>query len=319
MKTNLYKLACLLLLPVLIVLGGCEDSLTDSNTAGTPDVVGGDSTSTAFLTIVSGSESNPNVGTINRRGIFGPDSVLIEVEPNFGVRSDIEFEYSLSGSAVEDGDYTISPSSPATIEFDDSNTSIDDLSLEAAALGEGESGVTLTTETRTGQVSLASATALADSVSREIAVGRGGEDVGVSRSFQVAPSITLTTPGIARLSSVSFDSTQVGSSSTASLLIHNTSGVDFDVSNFTVTGENAGELTVSPIIQDNPVEPLELIDGTDPFGIGLPLNDFGFVQVQFAPTSAGEKSATLQFDVSNSSDDITAEYEISGVATSSGS
>lgn len=312
MKTNLYKLACLLLLPVLIILGGCEDSLTDSNTAGIPDVAGGDSTSTAFLTIVSGSESSPNVGTINRRGLFGADSVLLEVEPNFAVRSDIEFEYSVSGSAVEGGDYVISPTSPATIEFDDSNTSIDDLSLEAEALAEGESGVTLTTETRTAQVSLTSATALADSVSREIAVGRGGEDVGVSRTFTVAPSITLTNTSLVRLSSVSYDSTEVGSTTQRRLLIHNTSGINFDLSNFSLTGDNAGEFEIALAFPDNPVEPLAL----NPDGS---LVDVAVVDVDFAPSSSGEKAATLEFDVQNANDNTTATYDLSGVATSPGS
>lgn len=320
MRPAIYKLSFLLFIPALMLFTGCEESLTNTNTKGIPDTGSGDSTNTAFLTIVSGSETGGPVGTIHRRGIFGSSSVDLEVEPNFAIPSDIDFEYSTSGSAVEGGDYTVSPSSPATIEYVDSTTALDDLNLTLGALEEGTGGVTLTTETRSAQVSLTSATATADSVSQEIAVGRGGEDVGVSRTVLVEPSVTLTSFGLSRLSSVSPAPTQVGASSTTNLLIHNTSGIDFDVSNLAVSGSDAGEFSASFAVTDNPIEPLVFLsNGVDPFFGQLPLNDFAVVQLVFSPSSEGGKSATLQFDVENSSDNITAEYEISGTATSSGS
>lgn len=323
MKATLYKLSALLLIPVLVTLGGCEESLTDANTEGIPDTGSGDSTNTAFLTIVSGSETGGPVGTIFRRNAAGPNfglgifgsqgTVELEVEPNFSIQDTIEFEYSVSGEAVRGGDYNLSPSSPASVEFDRSNTSIDSKVLTASVLSEGESGVTLTTETRTAEVTLESATTV--NGTRDVEVGRGGTDVGVSRTFNVSPSITLTDNAVTPLSSVSLDSTAVGETTTAVLLVHNTSGVNFEVSNFSATGADAGAFEVTGF-PDNPVEPLAF----SPNSPGpLPFNDFAQVAVDFSPQSMGDKTATLQFDVSNSSDDVTAEYDVSGVAVSSGS
>jgi hypothetical protein len=325
MKAALYKLSFLLFIPILAFLIGCEDSLTDANTNGIPDVGSGDSTNTAFVTIVSGSETGGPVGTIFRRnaagpnlelGIFGPSgtsSLDLDVEPNITIPDTIEFEYSVSGEAVRGGDYELSPSSPALIEFDTSTTSIDSETLTASVLSEGDPGVTLTTETRTAEVTLESATTV--NGTRDMEVGRGGTDVGVSRTFNVSPSITLTDASVVPLSSVSLDSTEVGETTAATLLVHNTSGINFEVSSFSATGPDASDFEVTGF-SDNPVEPLSFAPNSPG---PLPLNDFAEVSVEFTPQSAGDKTATLQFDVSNSSDDTTAEYEISAVAVSSGS
>lgn len=328
MKIAFYKIALLFLLPAgALFLSGCDQgALTDSTTNGIPDTGGTDSTQTPFITFVSGSETGGPVGTIYRRnaagpnfglGIFGPSgagSLNLNVEPNFAVKDTIEFEYSVSGSAVRGGDYNLTPSSPTTIEFDTATTSIDSRSLVASVLAPGEAGVTLTTETRTAEVTLESATTVNET--RQIKVGRGGSDVGVSRTFNVSPSITLTNSAAVPQSSVSFDSTEVGGATRSILLVHNTSGIDFDLSNFSVTGADAGDFEIAATVPDNPVEPLSFA----PQSPGpLPFNDFAQVAVDFAPGSSGEKAATLEFDVQNANDNTTATYDLSGVATSPGS
>lgn len=311
MRSILTKIGLLLLaVTTAVVVSGCEEALTDSNTEGIPNTAGTDTTSgTAFIEIVSGSRSNPLVGTASRADgvdlidqLVGDDTVSVEVEPNFAVQDDIIFEYSLSGSA-ESGDYRIPNPSPDTITYEQGTTEIDDAFIDVIGRNP-EGGVELTNETREVTITLESARTAGDG-GREVLVGRGGSEVGVSRTVEIGPSVSLSTPGGTFVQSVAFDTTSTApdSSSVQQYILFNLSSENFTGSNYSISGSDADAFNVQP--------PAVLT-----FEPGATT---GILALSFAPSSAGEKGATFSFEVSNSSNSATIEIPLSGVAQDPGS
>jgi hypothetical protein len=308
MRSILTKIGLLLLAATTaVVLSGCEEALTDSNTEGIPNTAGADSTADQpFITIVSGSQTNPVIGTASRsddpttEALFGSNTVSAEVEPNFALQEDINFEFETSGSAVAGEDYTIPSSGSGTIVYDSTNTSLDDTTIDVVGGGGG-----LATETRSVEVSLTSAqTASGD----EVLVGRGGSDVGTSAIVEIAPAIGLLNSSFAVLSEVDAPDTAVGEEATVNLFLFNASGEEFDAENFSIVGEDASEFSVTSTV-------------TNPVGAGSittpsaePVGESTALLVEFAPTSEGDKSATLEFDVSNADNSVTAQFSVSATA-----
>lgn len=309
MHSIVYKLGLFLFASIMaVMMVGCEEALTDSTTEGIPNTSGGDTTGTPFVTIVSGSEGNPLVGTAGRLGVglYGAQpfrQVSLEVQPNFAVQDDIVFEYSVSGTATEGQDFTIATPNPDTIVYDVSNTSIDDKTIDVVGGGTPQGGFSLTTETRLVEVTLTSASVVGDG--REVLVGRGGSDVGTSRTVAIGPSISLVSTGFAPLSGVSVPETTVGDTTSTTTFLLNTSRAPFEATNVSLSGADADQFSVASVIS-NPIAP----------GEGLESGNFPLIQVSFIPTSEGEKTAVLSLDVSNSSDNTTAEYPVTGTAVS---
>lgn len=302
MNPIVYRTGLFFLIAAAVTLVGCEESLTDSTTEGIPDT-GGDNQ--PFITIVSGSQSSPLVGTAERFPIelFGSDptnEVDLEVEPNFTVRNTIEFEYSVSGSATQGTDFTVDTPNPAAIEFDTSSTSIDNEFITIA--GGGTQQVPLTTEFRTVDVTLESASTV--NGTRDVLVGRGGSDVGTTRSVEIAPSIFLLSSGFATLDGVSLAETTVGESNSTTVILLNSSLAPFEATNVSIEGTDSDQFSVNSLIS-NPVEPGELPKDGAPSPA---------LQVAFSPDSEGEKNAELTIDVSNASNSNTLTYPVTGTA-----
>jgi hypothetical protein len=309
MNSIVYKtgLFCLIAVTAL-VLSGCEESLTSSNTDDIPSL-SGDSTDVAFVSIVSGSQSDPVVGTAERipLGLFGggaTDMVTVEVEPNFAVQEDIEVGYDLAGTASTGEDYSIPNSNPDIIEFNATNTSIDRIDLQV--VGGATQEVPLTTEFRTVEISLTSASTT--SGGREVLVGRGGSDIGTTRIVRIAPSITLLSSGFAPIEGVATGEAAVGDTSDTNVIFLNSSNANFDVTDVSISGENASEFEVNSLIS-NPVEPGQTPAPSE--GEFSPI-----IGMSFIPDSEGDKSATLSIDVSNSFNSTTVEYPVTGTAVS---
>jgi hypothetical protein len=79
--------------------------------------------------------------------------------------------------------------------------------------------------------------------------------------------------------------------------------------NFRITGPDAGAFTLDP---DGPIGGFFVPQGSSAT-LGA-RGGRGLINIFFTPGSTGEKTATLEFDMSNSTDDTTVQLSLTGVA-----
>lgn len=314
MHSLLDEISLLLLACVLVFsLAGCEEAITNNNNAGIPNT-GSDSLGTSFIEFTTASETVPIVGvdrvTSTKAGLS--DVVSLEVEPNFAVTAEIAYEYEVAGvSAAQGRDYRIPNPSPDTIPYNAGQRSLDSDSIYVLGVGAEPGGaVTLTDSSRVLQVGLTSAETIDGS--QTVEVGRGGESVGTTRLVSVSPTIRLALTDYTFLSEVPVPVTDSAATDSVTTLIYNNSTVPFDVTNVEITGPDAGEFSVQPMVRTSQ-DPIEV----SPTSIQtVPGDSSMYAKVYFSPQSTGEKTATLSFDVSNSANMATASYEMVGTAVS---
>lgn len=276
-----------------VLFAACEEALTGVDTdEGAPST---DGTNTPFVEIQTGNEGEVLNDFRTIPGVFEPE--VLTVQPNFAVGEEITVDYEVSGPA-EDGDFIIDSPNPITIPGD----SIDS-GLESADIVVVRGAGNLTTEPTSLDVTL---TNLSTDGDTEVQLGRAGEDIGRTRTIGIEPSVFLleTAPNI--------DTTEVGESSFAIGTAQNVSTAPFTVQNLSISGPDADEFGVvgaSPegdpaTIQAPPVD-------VNPLAVTL-------IAAQFAPESAGEKEATLSYELANSVDTETYEISLSAVAEENG-
>jgi hypothetical protein len=276
-----------------VLFAACEEALTGVDTdEGVPST---DGTNTPFVEIQTGNKGEVLNDFRTIPGVFEPQ--VLTVQPNFAVGEEITVDYEVSGPA-EDGDFIIDSPNPITIPGD----SIDS-GLESANIVVVRGAGNLTTEPTSLDVTL---TNLSTDGDTEVQLGRAGEDIGRTRTIGIEPSVFLleTAPNI--------DTTEVGASSFAIGVTQNVSVAPFTVQNLSISGPDADEFSVvgaSPegdpaTIQAPPVD-------VNPLAVTL-------VAAQFGPESAGEKEATLSYELTNSMDTETYEISLSAVAEENG-
>lgn len=165
MKSTLRHFGVLgLIVVAAVIVGGCEEALTGvENTAGVPSIEGDD---TPFVEIQTGTE-----------GQSLPAPVSIEVQPNVTIEDVVNVEYEVSGDAVEGDDYVVGSPNPISIEHDPNSTSLESADIE---IGLGDN----VTEATTATVTL---TNVSTEQGSEVQLGRGGTDIGTSRTVVIQP------------------------------------------------------------------------------------------------------------------------------------
>lgn len=247
-----------------------------------------------------------------------PSPVTLEVGPNVSLDTEISFEYEVSPGpdATSPGDFEdVTPNAPRVLPDTTGGSGVETDTL-AIQVGGGN----LTRNPRLVTISL---TSVSTADGSELLLGRNGdEQIGRSRTIQIGPSIFVRTFGSAGLSTsanifeVSFDTTAVGGASFPPLnpVLANGSIEATQASNFSITGPDADAfsfLGIGGLVRE-PGSSAVLAPSA-----GFPGN-LGLINVRFQPSSTGEKSATLEFEMANSTDNTTVTLPLSGIAVSGG-
>jgi hypothetical protein len=284
-----------------LMLTACGEALTDSSSENS---YLDDANPTPFVEFQSGSETD----TASRERTTDP--LDIQVGPNVSVNADISYEYEISSEEASDyADQT--PNAPVVRTKPDSVANDVETDTLEVQFGNGS----LTRSTRIVTVSLTSV-----SSDSEVRLGRNGTEYGRTRSYEVDPSIfvrTLTSGGnlavSANLQQVVFDTTAVGGQGSTATppLIANGSVMETDVESVSIQGPDASAFVLGGLL-----DPATGAPETTPVTLGTSLpGNLLLVNLAFVPTSAGEKSATLTFEMDNTADNTTVELPLSGVAT----
>lgn len=295
MNFVLQRVGLLILATVAAVfLTSCEEPLTGvENTDGVPPI---DGDNTPYVEIQTGNEGDTLTDFRSIPDLVDP--AILTVQSNVSVKEEITVDYEVSGPAEEGGDYSVLSQNPVTIPYDTSTSNLDSGSIIVV-----RGGGNLTTEFTTVDVTLTGVSAAGGA---EVLLGRGGTDIGTTRTIGIDPSVLVVSE------TVSLDSVEVGSASDPGITgVQNLSVAPFTVQNFGLSGPNADEFSVFLLGDDDSLQPLEPSE-LDPAASQA-------VVVFLAPESEGEKEATLSFDVTNSVDSETYEVALLGTGVPSGS
>lgn len=273
-----------------VLLTACEEALTGvDNTDGVPPI---DENNTPYVEIQTGNEGDVLSDFRSIPGVIPPQALT--VQPNVAVEDTISVDYEVSGPAEAGGDYSVDSPNPLTIPFDTSTTS-----LESADIVVVRGGGNLTTEPTSVGVTL---TGVSTTGGTEVLLGRGGQDIGITRTVGIEPSVSVIEDA------PSIDTTAIGNTNTGIAATQNLSVAPFTVQNVSISGPDADEFDLEGIAADEP--PFE-----DP-PVDINPVQVARIAAVFQPNSAGEKEATLSYELANGVDTETYEVSLSAVAES---
>lgn len=283
-----------------VLLTACEEALTGvDNTDGVPSI---DGNNTPYVGIQTGNDGDVLSDFRSIPGLIDPQALT--VQPNVAVEDTISVDYEVSGPAEEGQDYTVLSDNPIRIPFDTSTTNLE--SEDIVVFRGVPGGGSLTTQPTSANVTL---TGVSTTEGTEVLLGRSGEDIDVTRTVGIDPSVALVVDAPA------IDTTEVGDFSFGFAVTQNLSTGAFTVQNVSISGPNADEFSLVGIAPN--------ADSAEAGAFDSPPVDVNpvavtFIAAVFLPESAGEKEATLSYELSNSVDTETFEASLSAVAESGG-
>lgn len=278
-----------------VLLTACEEALTGvDNTDGVPPI---DGNNTPYVEIQTGNDGDVFSDFRSIPGVIPPQA--LEVGPNVAVEDTLTVDYEVSGPAEEGGDYSVDSPNPLTIPFDTSTTS-----LESADIVVVRGGGNLTTELTSVDVTL---TGVSTTGGTEVLLGRGGQDIGITRTVGIEPSVSVIEDA------PSIDTTAVGNTNTGIAMTQNLSVAPFTVQNIEISGPDADEFSLYGIAPNQ--DSLDNGSFEDP-PVDVNPVAIAFIVAAFEPVSEGEKEATLSYDLANGTDTETYEVSLSAVAES---